>query len=80
MPTVGDYPVPTTEDVAAWDHRLIRVGMYFAWAGHLWYIHDVRIDVKEQEQVILVENCKTDNIRWMPTRHFISGMREVNPG
>jgi hypothetical protein len=44
----------------------LKIGTYFTWANKLWYV----IDMTHDGERAYVEDCGTNNAKWMRTAHF----------
>jgi len=51
----------------------LREGMYFEWAGKLWYV----LNVSKDDEMAFVEDCKSLKVRWIKTALFEEEMKEV---
>jgi hypothetical protein len=46
---------------------------YFSWAGKLWYI----VEIDKTGEMVFIEDCKTERVRWVKTALFEDDMKEV---
>jgi molybdopterin-guanine dinucleotide biosynthesis protein len=46
---------------------------YFTWADKLWYV----VDVAKDGDMVFVEDCKTEKVRWIKIELFKEDMRVI---
>lgn len=48
---------------------------YFTWGKRLYYV----VDISQDGEMVFVEDCKTERVRWMKTDLFKGFTKEVIP-